>query len=183
MKLTEQHIDERIDTVDYQRVPGTTTTVCTIKLVNGFVLLGQSACIDPASFDEQTGKDIAYKKARDKIWELEGYLACEARHKATTTSSLQAYLDTSTLVSQEKAPYTPAWLFFKRNVEHLSISDKIQRLWRTPLCLFSQEEKQIISECWNELGGRIEEGRTIPPALLDQVLEIHDRHFVGGQAK
>ena len=177
MKLTEKHIDDRIDTVTYQHVPGTTTTVCTIKLVNGFVLLGQSACIDAADFDEQVGKDIAYKKARDKIWELEGYLACEAKYKALQLSEKRTE-DLAMAILLKRDASTP---FFQQNVEKISTSEKINRLWRTPLHLFSQEEKQVISDYWNALEGHAEEGRIISQSLLNHVLEIYDRHFVGGK--
>ena len=59
--------------------PGTTCTVATATLPDGFVLAtGQSACISPALFDAEIGIKVAtadaIKKAREKAWELEGYL-------------------------------------------------------------------------------------------------------------
>lgn len=43
------------------------------KLPNGFTIVGESACVDPANYDEQIGFDIAKGRIKNKIWELEGY--------------------------------------------------------------------------------------------------------------
>lgn len=67
--------------------PGTTSTVAIAALPDGFVLgVGHSACIDPAAFDAEIGIKMAtadaLKKARDKAWELEGYLLRQRRQQA-----------------------------------------------------------------------------------------------------
>lgn len=67
--------------------PGTTSTVAIAALPDGFVLgIGHSACIDPAAYDAEIGIRMAtadaLKKARDKAWELEGYLL---RHRRQQT--------------------------------------------------------------------------------------------------
>ena len=49
-------------------------TICVLTLRNGFTVTGESACASPENFDEQIGRDIARKNAREKIWLLEGYL-------------------------------------------------------------------------------------------------------------
>lgn len=59
--------------------PGTTVTVAVAVLPDGFVVgTGQSGCISPERFDEQIGATIAkgdaLAAAREKLWELEGYL-------------------------------------------------------------------------------------------------------------
>ena len=70
--VTNQTIDNRIDTVIYHRLPGTTVTICQIKMVNGFVVLGESACVNPADYDQEEGESIAHENAREKLWSLEG---------------------------------------------------------------------------------------------------------------
>lgn len=50
------------------------TTVCCMTLKNGFTVVGSAACVDPANFRADIGRDVAYTKARDQIWQLEGYL-------------------------------------------------------------------------------------------------------------
>lgn len=59
--------------------PGTTVTVAVAVLPDGFVVgTGQSGCISPSNFDAEIGATIAkggaLAAAREKLWELEGYL-------------------------------------------------------------------------------------------------------------
>lgn len=49
-------------------------TICILTTVNGFILQGTSACVDPRNFNEDLGRKLAREKAKDKLWELEGYL-------------------------------------------------------------------------------------------------------------
>lgn len=49
-------------------------TVCCLELANGFTVTGESACASPANFNKQLGEEIAYTKAKEKVWALEGYL-------------------------------------------------------------------------------------------------------------
>lgn len=55
-------------------------TFCVIVLKNGFTVTGESACASPENFDAEVGRKIAYKNAREKIWELEGYLLKQQIH-------------------------------------------------------------------------------------------------------
>lgn len=73
-RVTPEHI-KHIDVAgSYYVFPGTTLTVCCLTLRNGFTVLGESACVDPANFNENIGRKIAYANAKNKIWLLEGYL-------------------------------------------------------------------------------------------------------------
>ena len=49
-------------------------TLSVIKTVNGFTLIGESACASPENFDAEIGAKIARENAKNKIWPLEGYL-------------------------------------------------------------------------------------------------------------
>ena len=73
-RLTPAHIDSVIKEIKYYVVPNTTTTICSLILLNGFVVNGESAAASKENFDEGIGRKIAYENARDKIWTLEGYL-------------------------------------------------------------------------------------------------------------
>lgn len=70
-RLTEADITALIES--YQFHTQGTLTICIIHLTNGALVTGESRPLSDANFDEQRGKDAAYRKARDKIWELEGY--------------------------------------------------------------------------------------------------------------
>jgi hypothetical protein len=70
--------------------PGTTTTIAIAALPDGFVVgTGQSSCISAANFDADIGAQIAsdnaLKAAREKLWELEGYLL-RSQLQATVTT-------------------------------------------------------------------------------------------------
>lgn len=67
-------IDDQIIAEQYHIFPGTTLTVCALTLRNGYHVTGESAAASPANFDEELGRKIARKNARDRIWALEGYL-------------------------------------------------------------------------------------------------------------
>ena len=55
-------------------------TFCVIVLKNGFTVTGESACASSENFDSEIGKKIAYENARNKIWQLEGYLLKDKLH-------------------------------------------------------------------------------------------------------
>lgn len=66
-------------TFKVHRFEGTTTMVALALLPSGFsVGMGQSACASPENFNAEIGEKIAVDNARDaarqKLWELEGYV-------------------------------------------------------------------------------------------------------------
>ena len=80
-KITQEHIDATIVSKTFIVLPDGVTTICQLILKNGFSVLGSSACVDPANFNLQMGRDIAFKNAQDKVWQLEGYLLKEEMFK------------------------------------------------------------------------------------------------------
>lgn len=76
-RITPKHIAELIVSEQYYRFPDTTFTVCLLTLKNGFTVSGESACASPENFDEVIGMKLAYENAKNKIWQLEGYLLKE----------------------------------------------------------------------------------------------------------
>lgn len=79
-RLNPAHIDAQIVDEDYHVFPGTTVTVCCLKLRNGFNVTGESAAVSLSNFNAETGRKVARENARDKIWMLEGYLLKEKLH-------------------------------------------------------------------------------------------------------
>lgn len=73
-RLSNEGIDAAIVGEDYHVFPGTTVTVCCLKLRNGYALIGESAAVSAENFDAEIGREVARDNARDKIWALEGYL-------------------------------------------------------------------------------------------------------------
>jgi hypothetical protein len=72
-RITPADLDAAIVGEDYHRFPGTMLIVCALTLRNGFTVTGESACASPENFDEEIGRGIARRNAREKIWPLEGY--------------------------------------------------------------------------------------------------------------
>lgn len=76
-RIAPAKIDAVIVGEDYHVFPGTTLTVCCLKLLNGFTVTGESAAASPENFNVEIGRKIARENARAKIWALEGYLLRE----------------------------------------------------------------------------------------------------------
>ena len=74
-RITPDHIDQLLKKaqVGFWQPEGTTLTICVIQLPNGFCVTGESAAASLENFQEDIGQELAFKKARDKVWELEGY--------------------------------------------------------------------------------------------------------------
>jgi len=73
-RLTPELIDAAIIKESYLIFPETTVTVCCLTLVNGFNVVGYSSCASIENFNKEIGEKVARTNARDKIWDLEGYL-------------------------------------------------------------------------------------------------------------
>lgn len=71
-RVTKEFLESEIDKVEYTRIGGTLTH-CIIYTHDGFAFTGESACVDPAQFDEEIGKQIAYKVAFDKMYMPYGF--------------------------------------------------------------------------------------------------------------
>ncbi len=48
-------------------------TFCVLKLRNGYIVTGESACASPENFDAEIGRRIAYSNSVRKVWQLLGY--------------------------------------------------------------------------------------------------------------
>jgi hypothetical protein len=81
-KVTKEGIELRIARNDYIVLPNSNVTVCSITLENGFSVRGESACVDARNFDLEIGRQLAYRDAFSKLWQLEGYLLAERRYQA-----------------------------------------------------------------------------------------------------
>lgn len=96
-RLTPDNIDSKIKAIryttgdkfdlaycadDYGTCGSPQLTICILSLENGFTVTGESACASPENFDRIIGQKIAYENARNKIWQLEGYLLKDKLYSA-----------------------------------------------------------------------------------------------------
>lgn len=80
-KVSKDYIDVLLNSLEYRFTNLGKRTLCQAVLTNDFgefVLAdGFAGCLDPANFDEEIGKKIAFENAKklaeNKLWELEGY--------------------------------------------------------------------------------------------------------------
>jgi hypothetical protein len=82
VRVTPAMMERRIKSVDYFVLPGTTVTICSIALDNGFSVRGESACVDPKNFNQDIGQTIAYDNAFSQLWAFFGFLIAEMKHVA-----------------------------------------------------------------------------------------------------
>lgn len=79
-RVTPGQIDKLMERVEYRSQSPIGTSTFVHAFLDGKFLLatGHSACVDPRNFNEEIGlriaTDEAKAKAREKLWELEGYL-------------------------------------------------------------------------------------------------------------
>lgn len=80
-RVTPEIIDGVIKDYTFTVLPSGKVMICEITLTNGFTVRGEASVVSKENFIESIGKDISYKNARNKIWELEGYLLQEDLHR------------------------------------------------------------------------------------------------------
>lgn len=74
-KLTQEYLESLVVHHEYNYVPNTSITICTLFLQNGTKLMGKNyGAINSNNQDWELAKELAYKDAFDQLWELEGYL-------------------------------------------------------------------------------------------------------------
>ena len=73
-RLRPDDIDAVIVGETFTTLPSGKVMVCELTLRNGFTVRGEAATVSKENFDEEIGKKISRQNARNKVWELEGYL-------------------------------------------------------------------------------------------------------------
>lgn len=76
-RLCPQDIDAAIVSETFTVLPSGRVTVCELTLRNGFTVRGESAVISIENFSAEIGQKVSRDNARNKVWELEGYLLRE----------------------------------------------------------------------------------------------------------
>jgi hypothetical protein len=76
-RLSPAMIDAVIVDRTFTTLPSGKCMICEITLKNGFTVRGESSVVSKANFNQEIGEKIAFENARNKIWEIEGYLLQE----------------------------------------------------------------------------------------------------------
>ncbi len=88
--ITKTSVLSKIRKIRYSQIPDSTMILCAITMMNGFVVIGESACLNPATFSVTKGENLAYDEAISKIINMEAYLHAEHTYKDKSESSNQA---------------------------------------------------------------------------------------------
>lgn len=73
-RLKPSDIDAAIVGETFTVLPSGKVMVCELTLRNGFTVRGEAATVSKENFDNEIGQKISRENARNKVWELEGYL-------------------------------------------------------------------------------------------------------------
>jgi hypothetical protein len=74
-KVTKEQIESLLNSAETQEVIfWEKQLVVSYKFPNGFAIIGVGACVDPANFDLEIGRQVAREQVEHKLWELEGYV-------------------------------------------------------------------------------------------------------------
>lgn len=79
-RVSIEDIRKKVRSTSYTRLSGT-VTVCQVEMVNGYVVVGKSACVDPSEYNQALGEKFAYEDAINQLWPLEGYLLAQRRYE------------------------------------------------------------------------------------------------------
>lgn len=80
--ISKDAIEARIESVDYDRLGMSTTTIAHVILDNGFSVVGKSAAVNPAEFDTELGRKYAYADAIDQLFPHFAFLELENKHRS-----------------------------------------------------------------------------------------------------
>lgn len=71
-RVTLESMEAKILSENYTVIDGI-FTLCTIKMCNGFYVVGESAPASPENFNADLGRKFARENAIRQLWKLEGY--------------------------------------------------------------------------------------------------------------
>jgi exopolyphosphatase/pppGpp-phosphohydrolase len=94
-RITPADIDSAIISETFTVLPSRKVMVCELTLRNGFTVRGEAATVSKANFDHEIGMRISRDNARNKVWELEGYLLQQRLHEQSNDFPLGKACDLS----------------------------------------------------------------------------------------
>ena len=80
--VTIADLHAKIAKTTYTILPDSTTTICQLTLINGYTVIGKSACVCAENFNVATGEKYAFEDAVNQMWSLEGYLLKQRLYEA-----------------------------------------------------------------------------------------------------
>ena len=122
-RVTLDALKANIVKEEYHVFPGSQLTVCVLTLRNGFTVTGESACADPAMFNEEIGQKIARENAERKIWPLMGYALKEEMMKEVPSGDFRDRVKAEANELQEKITKLGAFINGSVQFDRLPIEE------------------------------------------------------------
>ena len=76
-RITPELVDAAIASEEYYVFDTSCLTICVLTLKNGFTVSGDSPLVSIENYDPEIGREVSKAKARNKIWQLLGFLLQE----------------------------------------------------------------------------------------------------------
>ena len=131
--ITKEFLEAEAISVKFSHITGTLTH-CAITVEGGFTFTGESACADPANYDEIKGQKYAHENAISKMWLPYGFLL---KHQlmqkerdvnlATKTSTERHVLASIGDINTSTAVDTVPGLSFGAAIEALERGERVIR--------------------------------------------------------
>ena len=123
-RVTLDALKANIAKEEYHVFPGSQLTVCVLTLRNGFTVTGESACADPAMFNEEIGQKIARENAERKIWPLMGYALKEEMMKEVPSGDFKDRVREEARQLQENIDKLDAFINGSVQFDRLSVAEQ-----------------------------------------------------------
>ena len=123
-RVTLDALKANIAKEEFHVFPGSQLTVCVLTLLNGFTVTGESACADPAMFNEEIGQKIARENAERKIWPLMGYALKEEMMKEVPSGDFKDRVREEARQLQENIGKLDAFINSSVQFDRLSVAEQ-----------------------------------------------------------
>ena len=123
-RVTLDALKANITKEEFHVFPGSQLTVCVLTLLNGFTVTGESACADPAMFNEEIGQKIARENAERKIWPLMGYALKEEMMKEVPSGDFRERVKNEARQLQQNIGKLDAFINSSVQFDRLSVAEQ-----------------------------------------------------------
>ena len=123
-RVTLDALKANIAKEEFHVFPGSQLTVCVLTLLNGFTVTGESACADPAMFNEEIGQKIARENAERKIWPLMGYALKEEMLKEVPSGDFRERVKNEARQLQQNIGKLDAFINSSVQFDRLSVAEQ-----------------------------------------------------------
>lgn len=99
--ITVEYLGSQIAETTYLNPKGT-LTLCILTMKNGLHVVGESACLDPARFDAEVGRRIAYQNAFARLWQPYGFIRAEQAAMPQTVNVINPALAFAEMIGEQQ---------------------------------------------------------------------------------